>query len=198
MSFDGELPLPLVSLSGALGADGEISIPLLAVSGSCGMSGWISLPLLSIFGKTQDVIDGEVLLYGLQFDGEIGVSARIDSDVTLPMLSITGGMQADGEIRVHLLSISGTMQHEGRVSGALSLPRVAVSGEVTVPAWMSGEIRLPLLVASGEIAASATSITVAVELPMLNILGSMALAASHDFGTETDSTLRYASSRRRI
>lgn len=197
-TIDGEIEFPAIQVAGGMATECDITLPSLQIYGDFAMEGGISIPLLTISGTTQDFMYGEVRLHGLQIDGEIGVSSRIDSDITLPLLAISGDMQADGEIRLHLLSISGFMQQQGVVSGEITMPRLGVSGSMTVTTWMTGDIAIPAMTISGTMEAVAADFSGDIYLPLLTVMGDMSPASSNDFGTETDRVLRYASSRRRI
>lgn len=196
--FTSGIVLPAVQVAGSMAMLGEIQIPAIGMSGYFATDGAFSLPIISIYGKTRDVINGAIRLHGVQIDGEIGVSSRIDAGIALPLLTLSGGMQAEGDVRLCLLAISGAMQHEGRIDGGVTLHGVEVSGLMAVTTWMTGSIEILPLSVGGGVTATGAIVTGAVSLRPLTILGAMSGLESHDFGTETDRVLRHAPSRRRI
>ena len=194
----GNIEIPLPAISGGMAAEGDVGIPLIQVLGFFATDGVMSIPILSIYGKTQDVINGEIVIRGLQFDGYIGVSARIDSDITLPLLTLAGDMQVDGEINLHLLSIGGFLQQQGVGVGEIALPLLGVSGEMNVTTWFAGALVIPSIIVTGELEAVAATLSGGLSIPIMAVAGVVTLATENDFGTETDRVLRYASSRRSI
>lgn len=196
MSFDGDISIPLISLSGALGSDVEINFPVLVISGTLGMSGELSLPLVRIIGKTQDIINGEIRLHCCNFAGEIGVAAKITADVVLPLLAVVGNMQADCEIQLHALRITGFMQKQGSIEGSILFPKLAIAGFVQVTTWIVGEVAIPVLQFFGNIVKPNVVLSGDVEIPCINFFGTITSSASYDFAEETDLPLNYSSNRK--
>ena len=179
--------------------DADISMHCLTIAGTMGAHGSLTLPLLTIAGKMQDAIDGEIRLWGLQVDGEIGVSAKIDADVVLPMLAISGAMQAEGSIILHTLRIAGFVQSQGVVTGGLTIPVLRVSGNVNVLGVVNGDIELPLVQVSGALVQDASArIEGSLTIPAIHIAGVLVGMGEHSYGSETDATLRYDAARRHI
>ena len=193
--------MPLFKLSAPFvnEIDADISLHCISVSGTMGAHGSLTLPLLTISGKMQDVINGEIRLWGFQVDGEIGVSAKIDADMTLPMLTVAGDMQAEGLVVLHAMRIAGFLQTQGIVNAELSLPALRIAGGVDVLGAVTGEIALPLIQVAGKLTQdSSARITGSATLPALRIDGVLISTGEHSYGSETDATLRYDAARRHI
>ena len=179
--------------------DADVSLHCISVSGTMGAAGSLTLPLLRISGKMRDVINGEVRLWGLQVDGEIGVSAKISGGVVLPMLTVTGDMQSEGSIILHAMRIAGFLQSQGTINAQLCLPALRIAGGVDTLGVVIGNIALPLMQVVGTLTQdSSARITGSATLLALRIEGALIGTGEHDYGSETDATLRYDANRRYI
>lgn len=198
MSFEGDVTLPQLVLLGGLSTEGEFILPLLSMLGSTGSECSFNLPSLLIQGKFQDFIIGSCTLPTIRITGEIGVSAKIDCSINIPMFFFSGEMQAEGNIDLYCLSVFGYIQRQGIITASIKLPPFQLSGVAEEMQWMYGSIMLPGVVLVGVVSQALNVITGDATIPLLLVKGVCISTAENNYGNESDVVLRYSSTRRLI
>lgn len=197
MSFDGDISLPLLGLSGTTGMECELPIPVISMSGTFGSSGSLVFPVIKFAGKTQDIINGSISLHWFEIAGEIGVSSKIDGSLNVPRFSIAGNMQADCEIVLQSLRIIGTLQVQGIIVSTVNIPVIRVLGSISVLGSIDGNFSLPAAEFAGVMTSDVSAkITGDFNIPIVQIVGVVIDSSSYDYSLEEDAVLQYITTRR--
>lgn len=198
--IDGNLVVPQLAIDGVivLIASADVDFPQFVATGDLGADSAWSMPLFQISGRMQNQAFGEADLPLMLVDGWLPVSAEIAGGCGLPLLSCSGGMQAECNVLIPVQNISGTLFTPAHADGAVSIPLIALSGQVASHQWIEGTFVFPLCAITGTLRPTGAILDCAAFLPPAHVSGQLSLMQDFGYGNEEDSILKYSSNRRYI